>query len=163
MKNKRIIKQTVWTIAFMVTLNCFYSCNSCHQNTKEETKTSYQKIENERYHYSFIIPEGWNALNISDNGDGYFISTSNPDFKIKVYGEMIINNKNQYLSETQKIDEFTFNDGYTGKIYKTSSGEYLISRSDSLIRVNAYLNATNNDNAKLQKQFLKMAKTLIII
>ncbi len=75
---------------------------------------------------------------------------------------MIVNENDQFLSAHQTTHEFSFDDGYTGKIYKVDSAEVLVSRSDSLIRVNAYLNTANSNNTKLKEQFMKMAKSLRI-
>ena len=139
-----------------------YSCNSCQQKNETAPNINYKKVENARYHFSFSIPENWNALDISDNGDGYFISTPDSGAKIKVYGEMIVNGDKQFLSANQNMHEFTFNDNYVGKLYNVDSTEVLISRSDSLIRVNAYLNPANTSEPELEEQFFKMAKSLKI-
>ncbi len=149
-------------IVFLITVSGLYSCNSCQQKNEEVQNINYQKIANARYHFSFSIPESWNAKDVSDNGDGYFISTPYSGSKIKVYGEMIIDENDQFLSDHQTIEDFTFDDGYIGKMYKADSVELLVSRTDSVIRVNAYLNKANSNNTQLKEQFMKMAKSLHI-
>lgn len=162
MREEKKVIQFLWGIAIIIIVSGFYSCNSCQQKNKEMQKINYRKIDNSRYHFSFSIPESWNAIDISDNGDGYFIAAPDSGSVIKVYGEMIINDKNQFLSAHQTIHEISFDDGYTGKMYKSGSIEILVSRSDSLIRVNAYLNKANSNKSNIEEQFMKMAKSLQI-
>jgi hypothetical protein len=162
MRGKKLAIQLLWSIAFLIIISGLHSCNSCKQKNKEVQNINYQKISNARYHFSFSIPESWNAMDISDNGDGYFISTPDSVSEIKVYGEMIVNDKNQFLSAHQTMHEFTFDDGYIGKMYKVDPVEILVSRSDSMIRVSAYLHTANSNNIKLKEQFMKIAKSLHI-
>lgn len=56
----------------------------------------YQQIINERFHFTFEIPEQWKAIDKSSNGDGFFIETDNSKIDFRIFGTT--------LSGIQEID-----------------------------------------------------------
>ena len=77
----------------------------------------YKQVENDRYSFSFEIPDDWLASDKSDNGDGFFISgyVSVEPVDMRIFGA------HTSLMDAEKHDKvkvFKFADGSEGKQFE---------------------------------------------
>ena len=74
----------------------------------------YKKALNERFGFSFDLPEVWKAIDKSNNGDGYFMITDDPSADIRIFGEDISGNPAILELTACKGEKFTYSDGTKG-------------------------------------------------
>lgn len=147
-------------LVLLVIITLDYSCNSCKEGnntdkssqTEENTLQSTMKtksVKNERFRFSFIIPEVWEAINLSDNGDGYYIKNPKSNMDIRIYGEEITTGSENLFNCSSK-DEFILSNGEKAVLCKTADDELFIYTSRDKVRVVFYIQSnTGNLNDTL--------------
>ncbi|NJD02256.1 MAG: hypothetical protein FIA99_06590 [Ruminiclostridium sp.] len=114
-----------------------------YPNAVEGYKTAY----NEAFDFWFDLPEGWKAVDKSKNGDGYFIIPDAADMDVRVYGLLKETAEEEYYRKlagnSGKIEDFTFNDGESGKKIQNNSRVYFV-RVDGDTYICFYVNYKDN-------------------
>jgi len=104
-----------------------------------------RQVHNERYGFDFVIPAQYQAIDKSNNGDGYFIETGDKGTDIRIYGENIADNTiaaEMALSACERTEKFRFDNGYPGlKCYQGDDVYYYY--DTPRLRITLYVNASD--------------------
>ncbi len=139
MKLLKKVRVRIWIMIlkmaglFLIALMAMPSCKSKVDKEKKSTETlalphqenarELKEIENPRYSFQFLIPADWQAIDSSDNGDGYYLQLPDADVDtdIRIYGSHA-----SFLDpgNDENVKEFVFTDGTKGLLL--DSGNDLI-------------------------------------
>ncbi len=152
----------VFSFIITVALVALVSSCSCNRNAKkEQTNSSTQLIKNDRYHFSFELPQTWTVKENSDNGDGYFIQSGYPEIDIRVYAQLIIPNGED--DECKRTQLFKFDDDTQGTQCFYSDSEYFIYRYSAKIQLAFYISANKDWIEKNQTTLDNIARSMKFI
>jgi len=114
--------------------------------TEKTELPDMKKISNERFGFLFTIPENWEAIDSSANGDGYFINAGNDEVDLRIYAEIIPEGHSMDIIAPQcdSLANFTFSDGKYGKICDVDPEQIFIFRDNSDHRISLFVNAPLN-------------------
>jgi superoxide dismutase len=132
-----------------------------HYTTDATGKTV---IINERFGFTFELPEQFKATDKSNNGDGYFITTGDAGTDLRIYGSNLKGNELEAeleLSTCEKTEPFRFGNGYPGTLCFQSGDKYYYYDTPNT-RVIFYVHATKlwqERNAAIIEQ---IAKSIVV-
>lgn len=95
-----------------------------HYTEKPDGKKS---IHNDRFGFSFELPEGFTATDKSNNGDGYFITNGDAGTDLRIYGSNLKGNElaaELELSTCERTESYRFGNGYPGTLCFQSGDKY---------------------------------------
>ncbi len=98
------------------------------KNPQKGASVDFKKIENLRYGFAFRIPASWQALDLSDNGDGFVLKTpgaSSVHTDIRIYGSYEPFSGEELSKDTLEL--FSFTDGKEGRALKDGNN-FLVQR-----------------------------------
>lgn len=124
--------------------------------------SGWKRAFNERFGFSFDIPPQWEAVEKSNNGDGYFIETGNRSTDLRVYGEDISGNPLTVQMEMQscdKTEKFSYANGYPGMRCEEDSDVYYYYDTPKS-RVAFYVHAPRTWQARNAETLQRIAKSL---
>lgn len=101
-------------------------------------------ITNERYGFTFSVPEQYQVQDKSNNGDGYFIVTGDAGTDLRIYGTFIGDNPvaaELELASCEKTEKFRFGNGYPGVLCFQDGDRYYYYDTPST-RITFYVHAS---------------------
>lgn len=89
---------------------------SMQQNEPPPPNFNYATVVNERYNFSFEVPEMWSTKDKSSSGDGFYIETGEAGVDCRVYGSTLtgIEDIDNAGMHCEAVGQFVFNDGTKG-------------------------------------------------
>ncbi|MFN0276415.1 MAG: hypothetical protein ACKVPJ_11750 [Chitinophagales bacterium] len=103
---------------------------------------NYIKVVNNRYNFSFEMPESWKAVDKSNNGDGFYLDAGDINVDFRIYGETLtgIDDIDSEGISCDAVAEYVFADGTKGTKC-TDNGLLYFFYPQKKKRVNVYINA----------------------
>lgn len=119
-------------------------------------------ITNERYAFTFSVPENYQVQDKSNNGDGYYILTGDAGTDLRIYGEFIGDNPvaaEIALATCEKTEKFRFANGYPGVLCFQDGDRYYYYDTPST-RVTLYVHASEAWIARNSEIMLAIAESI---
>ncbi len=126
------------------------------------TESGFKKTTNERYGFSFEIPDTWKAIDKSNNGDGYFLDCGDKKTDLRIYGENIEGNEimaEMELKSCERTENFKFANGYPGTICYQSGDTYYYYDTPK-IRIVFYVHADSKWKQRNMEAVNTIAKSI---
>lgn len=117
-------------------------------------------VYNERFDFKVKVPSNWEPQKKSDNKDGIFVKTNNPEVDIRVFGQVLNDVSREMEAEAcQTTESFRFKDDVTGK---KCIGKDLVKyyRDQGNERITVYIKAPHEWIKANQEKLAGMAKSL---
>lgn len=111
-------------------------------DTPPPVSYNYIQVKNNRYQFTFDMPESWKAVDKSNNGDGYYLDAGDVNVDFRIYGETLtgVQDIDNAGVTCDAVAEFVFTDGTKGTKC-TDSGLLYFFYTQKKKRVTMYVNA----------------------